>query len=47
MPYMYRLISVSGWLWAVIVFAYLLIRPAKQSTPPMHKIESNIDEKHR
>jgi hypothetical protein len=47
MPYMYRLISVSGWIWAVIVFAYLLIRPVKQSTQAMQKIDSNIDDKHR
>jgi hypothetical protein len=46
MPYMYRLISVSGWIWAVIVFAYILIRPAKVSGQSAQSIH-NTDEKHR
>jgi hypothetical protein len=37
---MYVILSVTGWIWAIVVLGYVLIRPAKKSM-------QITDEKHR
>ena len=44
MSHMYVILAVTGWIWAAIVFGYVLIRPAKK---PLQNLDPNIDDKPR